>query len=232
VIDNGMFLLCRAAWKTQTDPMKANYSRVQPGGIEWVNTNAISCFMEIDFSVCPSTHPGNSCLCLKNKKNKPIHTLPLFPVGEDNIYEKTRSSFNPGFYVMKGFAMEDNKAKPCTVDEYIARFPQDVQQILGRIRAVILESAPGAEEKISYQMPGYYLNGGLVWFGAYKKHIGFYPLVSSEDEDFNRELAAYRGTKGSLHFPLDKPMPYDLIRKIVSQRLAENRKKAPQDWQD
>ena len=77
----------------------------------------------------------------------------------------------------------------------------------------------------AYQMPGYYLNGGLVWFGAYKKHIGFYPLVSSDDEDFNRELAAYRGTKGSLHFPLDKPMPYDLIRKIIRQRLTENLEK-------
>ena len=121
--------------------------------------------------------------------------------------------------------MEGNTGKPATIDEYIAQFPQDVQQILGAIRAAILESAPEAEEKISYQMPGYYLNGGLVWFGAYKKHIGFYPLVSSDDEDFNRELAAYRGTKGSLHFPLDKPMPYDLIRKIVRQRLAENLEK-------
>ena len=90
---------------------------------------------------------------------------------------------------------------------------------------MVKESAPDAEEKISYQMPGYYLNGGLVWFGAYKNHIGFYPLISSDDEAFNRELAAYRGTKGSLHFPLDKPMPYDLIRKIVRLRLAENLEK-------
>ena len=127
--------------------------------------------------------------------------------------------------------MEEKTVKPSTVDEYIAQFPEDIRKILEAIRSVIKESAPDAEEKISYQMPGYYMNGGLVWFGAYKKHIGFYPLTSSEDEAFNRELAAYRGTKGSLHFPLDQPMPFDLIRKIVRLRLAENLQKAGQDRQ-
>ena len=122
--------------------------------------------------------------------------------------------------------MEDRNRKPATVDEYIAQFPEEIRQILESIRAVVKECAPDAGEKISYQMPGYYLHGGLVWFGAYKKHIGFYPLAASVDEAFNRELAAYRGTKGSLHFPLDKPMPYDLIRKIVRLRLAENQEKA------
>jgi hypothetical protein len=71
--------------------------------------------------------------------------------------------------------MEEKKTGPLTVDDYIAQFPEDVQKILVKIRAVIQEAAPGAEEKISYQMPGYHLNGGLVWFGAYKHHIGFYP---------------------------------------------------------
>jgi len=124
-----------------------------------------------------------------------------------------------------------NKSKSNTVQEYIAQFPQDVQRILEAVRVVVKECAPGAEEKISYQMVGYYLHGGLVWFGAYKKHIGFYPLTSSDDETFNQELAAYRGTKGSLHFPLDKPIPYDLIRKIVRQRLAENLQKTGQERQ-
>lgn len=112
-----------------------------------------------------------------------------------------------------------------TIDDYIAQFPDNVQNILTRIRAVIKESAPQAVEKISYQMPAFYLNGGLVWFGAYKHHIGFYPRTSDMEASL-KELSAYRGTKGSVHFPLDKPMPYELISKIVKVRVAENLKKS------
>ena len=120
--------------------------------------------------------------------------------------------------------MEGKQGHPTTVDEYIARFPEDVQHILVKIRAVIKESAPEAVEKISYQMPAFYLNGGLVWFGAYKHHIGLYPR-SSGMQALIEELSAYKGTKGAVHFPLDKPVPYELIGKIVKVRAAENLKK-------
>src|SRR5512136_2243709 len=99
--------------------------------------------------------------------------------------------------------MQGDTGHPTTIDEYIAQFPEEVQQILVRIRAVIKESAPGAVEKISYQMPGFYLNGNLVWFGAYQHHIGFYPKPSGI-EAFTKELAAYKMSKGAIQFPLDK----------------------------
>ncbi len=121
--------------------------------------------------------------------------------------------------------MEGKKAGPTTVDEYIRQYPEDVQQILIKIRAVIQESMPEGEERISYQMPAYYLNGFLVSFSAWKRHIGFYPRTSGMDA-FEEELSAYKGTKGSVHFPLNKPMPYDLIRKMVKVRVAENRKES------
>ena len=120
--------------------------------------------------------------------------------------------------------MEEKKGQPTTIDEYIAQFPEAVQQILVKIRAVIKESAPEAVEKISYQMPGFYLNGFLVSFAVWKHHIGFYPR-SSEMEASIDELSAYKGTKGSVHFPLDEPMPYELISKLVKVRVAENLKK-------
>jgi uncharacterized protein YdhG (YjbR/CyaY superfamily) len=120
--------------------------------------------------------------------------------------------------------MKEKKVQPSTVEEYIAQFPAGVQVILVKIRAVIKESAPEAVEKISYGMPAYFLNGGLVWFGAYQRHIGIYPRSSGMLA--LDELALYKGTKGSVHFPLDQPMPYELIRKIVKVRLAENLNKA------
>jgi uncharacterized protein YdhG (YjbR/CyaY superfamily) len=120
--------------------------------------------------------------------------------------------------------MEGKKDHPATIDEYIAQFPQDVQHILTRIRAVIQESAPQAVERISYQMPAFYLKGNLVYFGAHKHHIGFYPTGSGV-EAFKEELSAYKGSKGAVQFPLDKPIPYDLISQIVKFRVAENLKK-------
>ena len=119
--------------------------------------------------------------------------------------------------------MQGKKDHPTTIDEYIAQFPEDVQQILVRIRAVIKESAPEAVEKISYQMPAFYLNGSLVWFAAYQRHIGFYPRPSGI-EAFKEELSAYKWAKGSVQFPLDDPMPYELISAIVKFRVAENLK--------
>lgn len=121
--------------------------------------------------------------------------------------------------------MEGNKGHPTTIDEYISQAPEDVQPILVKIRAVIKESAPEAVEKISYQMPGFYQKGNLVWFGVHTHHIGFYP-TGSGIEVFKEELSAYNVSKGAVQFPLDKPIPYELISKMVKFRVAENLKKS------
>ncbi len=115
-------------------------------------------------------------------------------------------------------------AEYTTIDEYIATFPQEIQIILNNIRNIIKELVPEATEKISYQMPTFYLNGNLVHFAAFKKHIGFYPTPSGI-EAFQEELSKYKGAKGSVQFPLDQPMPYELIRRIVLYRLEESRNK-------
>jgi uncharacterized protein YdhG (YjbR/CyaY superfamily) len=117
------------------------------------------------------------------------------------------------------------KSSPKNIDEYIAGFPQNVQAILEKIGAIIREAAPGAEEAIKYQLPTFTLNGNLVHFGAFKKHIGFYPTPSGTGR-FKKELSVYQGAKGSVQFPLDKPIPYDLITQIVKFRVKENQERA------
>lgn len=112
-----------------------------------------------------------------------------------------------------------------SIDDYISRFSPEVQDILTTLRKVIKESAPGATEKISYQMPTFALHGNLVHFAAFKSHIGFYPAPSGI-EAFKEELSGYKGAKGSVQFPIDKPLPYELIGNIVKFRVAENIKKA------
>jgi uncharacterized protein YdhG (YjbR/CyaY superfamily) len=114
---------------------------------------------------------------------------------------------------------------PQTIDQYIAGFPEDVQKILQKIRATIQKAAPDAKEAIKYQMPTFTLNGNLVHFAAFKKHIGFYP-VPTGIEKFKNELSVYRTAKGSAQFPLDQPIPYSLITKIVKFRAKENLAKA------
>ncbi len=121
--------------------------------------------------------------------------------------------------------MENKKVGFTSIDEYIATFPEEIQKILEEIRATIKAAAPDAEEKISYQMPTFILKGNLVHFAAFKKHIGFYP-VPTGIEKFKKELSVYEGAKGSVQFPLDKPIPYGLISKIVKFRVKENLKKA------
>ncbi len=121
--------------------------------------------------------------------------------------------------------MKANQTVPKTIDEYIAGFPGDVQAILQQIRQTIREAAPDAEEKISYQMPTFTLKGNLVYFAGFKNHIGFYPIPSGIEE-FKEELSAYEQGKGSVRFPLDKPIPYDLISRIVKFRVKENLAKA------
>lgn len=121
--------------------------------------------------------------------------------------------------------MESNKVGFTSIDEYISTFPEEIQKILEELRATIKAAAPEAEEKISYQMPTFALKGNLVHFAAWKNHIGFYPS-SSGTQAFKHELSIYEGAKGSVKFPIDKPLPLDLISKIVKFRVTENLKNA------
>ncbi len=119
----------------------------------------------------------------------------------------------------------DTKMKPAvTVDEYIKKCPPDVQVVLQKLRKTIKASAPKAEEVISYQMPAYKYNGMLVYFAAWKSHIGFYPAGAIKA--FSKELSMYEVSKGTIRFPLDKSFPFDLISKIVKFRVKENEKRA------
>lgn len=112
-----------------------------------------------------------------------------------------------------------------SIDEYIASFPKDIQALLETMRTTIRSAAPEAEETISYGMPTFRLKGNLVHFAAFKHHIGFYP-VPSGIEAFKQELAPYKSAKGSVQFPLNQPLPLDLISRIVTFRVAENLKAA------
>jgi uncharacterized protein YdhG (YjbR/CyaY superfamily) len=124
--------------------------------------------------------------------------------------------------VERGNQMRTNPAAPQSIDEYIAGFPKDVREILEKIRRTIRKAAPDAEETMSYHMPTFTLKGHyLVYFAAYKKHIGFYPAPIGNAE-FKEALSAYAAGKGTLKFPFDKPIPFDLISKIVKFRVREN----------
>ena len=125
----------------------------------------------------------------------------------------------------KGNSVKTDEATPQDIDEYIASFPKDIQEILQKIRITIRKAAPDAEETIKYQLPTFTLKGNLVHFGAFKKHIGFYPTPTGTEE-FKNELSVYEGAKGSVRFPLDKPIPFDLISKIVEFRVKENLERA------
>lgn len=120
-------------------------------------------------------------------------------------------------------AMINPKAK--TIDEYIAAFPPEVQFVLQELRNTIRKSAPEARETINYQMPTFALEGNMVHFAGYKNHISFYPAPSGI-ENFRKELSAYELSKGTVRFPLDRPLPYHLICRIVKFRAKENLEKA------
>lgn len=112
-----------------------------------------------------------------------------------------------------------------SIDEYIAGFPDEVQESLEKIRTTIRKAAPDAEETISYRIPTFKLKGNLVSFAGYKKHIGIYPAPVGTKR-FNKELSVYRAAKSSVRFPLDKPIPFDLISQIVKLRIKENLSRA------
>ena len=121
--------------------------------------------------------------------------------------------------------MKAGQKAPKNIDEYIAGFPPEVQEKLEKLRATIRKAAPKAEEAIKYMMPTFTLNGNLVHFAAFKNHIGFYPAPKGI-EAFKDELAAYELSKGTIRFPLDKPIPYALIGKIVKLRVTQNLEKS------
>ena len=122
----------------------------------------------------------------------------------------------------------NSSAQAACIDDYIQNFPAEIQAFLNVLRAAIASAAPEATEKMSYQMPTFHLNGNLDHFAAHRKHIGFYPAPSGIVA-FQEELKVYKTSKGAVQFPIDKPLPLELIRKIVAFRVAENSRSAGKD---
>lgn len=121
--------------------------------------------------------------------------------------------------------MTDMDTSTSVIDQYIASCPAEVQELLYSLRRIIKETVPEASEKMSYGMPTFALHGNLVHFAAFKNHIGFYPAPSGI-ENFREELSKYKSSKGAVQFPLDQPIPYELVQKMVRFRVAENIKQA------
>jgi uncharacterized protein YdhG (YjbR/CyaY superfamily) len=117
--------------------------------------------------------------------------------------------------------MATSRKPPRTIDEYISGFAPEIRAILERMRSTIARAAPGAEETISYRIPAFTLNGALAYFAAFKEHIGFYPPVKG-DAGLEKAVSPYAGEKGNLRFPLDQPIPYGLVERIVKLRVKQN----------
>jgi len=117
--------------------------------------------------------------------------------------------------------VRDDLTAPRNIDEYIAGFPPEVRKVLERVRLTIRKAAPGAEEAIKYKIPAFTLKGNLIYFAAHQNHVGIYPVPKGMKE-FQKEIAGYRGGKGTIRFPLGEPVPLDLLRKIVEFRVKEN----------
>ena len=131
-----------------------------------------------------------------------------------------KRNLDAGGIMANARATPKSRARPNSIDEYIASFSPEVQAILEKIRLTIRNAAPDARETISYSMPAFTLGGALVYFAAFKKHIGFYPPVRG-DAKLARAISAYAGEKGNLRFPLDLPIPYPLIERIVKLRVKQ-----------
>ena len=121
--------------------------------------------------------------------------------------------------------MRANSKIPSTIDDYIEACPRDVQPILQRIRRIVRDAAPEAVEVISYRMPAFKLNGIVIYFAAFKSHIGIFPPIKG-DPKLLKALAKYAGPKGNLRFPLDAPIPYGLIKRVILHRVKQLRAKA------
>lgn len=119
------------------------------------------------------------------------------------------------------YTVRMSKKTPKDIDDYISRYPADVQQLLRKMRQTIHKAAPKATETISYGIPAFRLNGMLVWFAAFKNHIGFYPGAEAM-KVLKKELSAYKGAKGSVQFPFDQPLPLPLVNRIVKFRVKQN----------
>jgi uncharacterized protein YdhG (YjbR/CyaY superfamily) len=132
-----------------------------------------------------------------------------------------RTSFACGLPARRGDIMAADRAAPKNIDEYIAGFPPEIQRVLSEVRSTIGNAAPGAQETISYRIPAFVLSGTLVYFAAFKTHIGLYPPVRG-DARLEKAIAPYAGEKGNLRFPLDRPIPYGLIERIVELRVKQN----------
>ncbi len=126
--------------------------------------------------------------------------------------------------------MEENKNALKTIDAYILQFSPEIREKLNELRNVIKEIAPDSEERMSWQMPTFVLHGNLVHFAAHKKHIGFYPGASGI-EVFKEKLSQYKGSKGAVQFPIEEPIPYELVKEIVRYRVAENIREAEEKLQ-
>ena len=122
--------------------------------------------------------------------------------------------------------MTTDSTQPRTISEYISLFPRDIREILEMVRRTVRRAAPDAEETISYRIPAFKSNGALVYFAAFKNHIGFYPPVRG-DAALEKAVSKYAGEKGNLRFPLDEPIPYNLIARIVKLRVKQNAAKQP-----
>ena len=144
----------------------------------------------------------------------------------DNLCPRPKSHPLPKLVLRKEEIMEDKKNTYHSIEEYISQFSPEVQEILKKIQQVIKEAAPEAKEKISYQMPTFYLHGNLVHFAAHKKHIGLYP-TSSGVAAFAQRLTEYKTSRGAIQLPLTKPIPYDLIREITMFRVQEAKERSP-----
>ena len=123
--------------------------------------------------------------------------------------------------------MENGRDGPASIDEYIRGFPEEVQAILQEVRATVRKAVPDAQETISYRMPAFTKNGILLYFAAFKHHIGLYPTASGI-EAFRDELSGYKGSKGAVQFPIDKSMPLELIARIARHRADENERRSLQ----
>jgi len=121
--------------------------------------------------------------------------------------------------------MPANSNLPATIDDYIEACPRNVQSILQRIRRIVQDAAPEAVEVISYRMPAFKLNGIIIYFAAFKNHIGIFPPITG-DPKLVKALAKYAGPKGNLRFPLDAPIPYGLIKRVILHRVKQLRAKA------
>lgn len=185
--------------------------------------------MNIDILLQKLAQPAQRAI--RNKGILTLEQLASYPEKEvcewhgigQNTLEKMKAVLGENGYTFREGRKRTDAMN--TIDEYIAQFPPEVQEKLAAVRNTIREAAPEATEKISWQMPTFYLHGNLVHFAAMKKHIGFYPGPSGVAA-FAPKLTEYKTSKGAIQFPLNKPLPLDLIREIVTFRVAENKKTA------